>query len=39
VVANFSRPQDYAAFGRSRGLALVKDYGQGAVLFHEAQQQ
>jgi hypothetical protein len=36
VVANLSRPMDYAEFGRSRGLTLIKDYGYGVVLYRRA---
>jgi len=37
VVGNFSRPLDYAEFGRARGLILVKDFSNGAVLFRKAK--
>jgi hypothetical protein len=33
VLGNFSRPADFAALGRSKGLELVQDFGNGAVLF------
>jgi hypothetical protein len=33
VVANLSRPMDYAEFGRARGLTLIRDYGYGVVLY------
>ncbi len=33
VLGNFTRPADFAALGRSRGLALQQDFGNGAVLF------
>jgi hypothetical protein len=33
VVGNFSKPLDVAQFGNERGLTLVRDFGNGAVLF------
>jgi hypothetical protein len=33
AVGNFSRPQDFAAVGAARGFELVKDFGQGVVLY------
>lgn len=33
VLGNFTRPADFAAFGRSRGLELQRDFGNGVVLF------
>lgn len=36
VVGNFSRPMDYAAFGRERKLVLVRDFGNGVILFRKA---
>ncbi len=33
VLGNFTRPADFAALGRSRGLELQQDFGNGAVLF------
>ncbi|MBZ5594430.1 MAG: hypothetical protein LAP39_19485 [Acidobacteriia bacterium] len=35
VVGSFSRPMDYAEFGRARGLVLVKDYGEGITLYRK----
>src|SRR5690242_9968824 len=35
VVGNFSRPLDYAEFGRARNLILVKDFSNGAVRSEE----
>jgi hypothetical protein len=35
VIGNFSRSLDYAAFGRSRGLTLIKDFGGGVTLFRK----
>jgi hypothetical protein len=35
VVGNFSKPMDYAEFGRARKLALVKDFGNGVTLFRK----
>src|SRR5882762_248141 len=31
VVGNFSKPLDYSEFGRTRSLALVKDFGNGEI--------
>jgi len=36
VVGNFSKPMDYAAFGRERKLVLVEDFGNGVTLFRKA---
>lgn len=33
VVGDFSKPLDVIQFGRDHGLALVKDFGNGAVLY------
>jgi hypothetical protein len=33
VLGNFTRPADFGAFGRSRGLELQQDFGNGVVLF------
>jgi hypothetical protein len=33
VVGNFSKPLDVVQFGKQRGLSLVKDFGNGAVLY------
>jgi len=33
VIGNFSKPLDYAEFGRARQLTLVKDFSNGVVLF------
>jgi len=33
VVGDFSKPLDVVAFGKQRGLTLVKDFGNGAVLY------
>ena len=33
VAGNFSHPLDYAAAGAAHHLALVKDFGNGIVLF------
>jgi hypothetical protein len=35
VVGNFSRPTDFAEFGRAHGLVLLKDYGAGVTLFRK----
>jgi hypothetical protein len=37
VVGNFTRPQDFATFGRQRGLTLVKEFPDGVVLFRKSQ--
>ena len=33
VIGNFSKPLDVVQFGHDRGLALVRDFGNGAVLY------
>lgn len=33
VLGNYSRPADFAAAGRALGLELVRDFGNGAVLY------
>ena len=38
VVGNFSHPLDYAAAGREHHLELVKDFGNGVVLFRRRPQ-
>lgn len=35
VVGNFTRPGDFAAVGRSNGLRLEHDFGNGVVLFRK----
>jgi hypothetical protein len=35
AVGNFSKPMDYAEFGRARHLVLVKDFGAGVTLFRK----
>ncbi len=37
VIGNFARPQDFEAFGRARGLTLVKEFPDGVVLFRRAK--
>jgi hypothetical protein len=37
ILGNFSRPADFAAMGRAKGLELVQDFGHGAVLFRRAR--
>jgi hypothetical protein len=37
VLGNFSRPADFASVGRSQGLRLQQDFGEGVVLFRKAQ--
>ena len=36
VLGNFSRPPDFASVGRSQGLLLQQDFGEGVVLFRKA---
>lgn len=38
VTGNFSHPLDYAAAGREHHLELVKDFGNGIVLFRRRAQ-
>ena len=38
VVGNFSHPLDYAATGREHHLEVVKDFGNGIVLFRGRAQ-
>lgn len=38
VLGNFTKPTDYAAFGRERNLQFVQDFGNGAVLYRKAAQ-
>lgn len=33
TIGDFSKPLDVAQFGQQRGLVLVKDFGQGIVLY------
>lgn len=33
VLGNFTKQQDYAAFGRSHGLDLVREFPMGVVLY------
>lgn len=35
VIGDFSKPLDLAQFGKDHGLSLVKDFGNGAVLFRK----
>jgi hypothetical protein len=35
VIGNFSRPTDYAAFGRARGLTVVKEFPSGVILYRK----
>ena len=39
VLGNFTQPADFAAFGRSRGLHLRQDFGNGVVLFQRERHQ
>jgi len=36
VIGNFSRPLDYAEFGRARQLTLVRDFSNGVILYRKA---
>ena len=38
VVGNFSHPLDYAAVGRQHHLEIVRDFGNGIVLFRGRAQ-
>ena len=38
VVGNFSHPLDYAAAGRPHHLEIVKDFGNGIVLYRRRAQ-
>jgi hypothetical protein len=33
VIGDFSKPVDFVQFGQKHGLTLVRDYGNGAVLY------
>ena len=33
VIGDFSKPLDVVQFGKKRGLTLVRDFGNGAVLY------
>jgi hypothetical protein len=33
VIGNFSKPADFEAIGRTRGFHLVRDFGDGLVLY------
>lgn len=35
VIGNFSKPLDYAEFGRARQLTLVRDFSNGVVLYRK----
>jgi hypothetical protein len=37
VIGNFTRPQDFEAFGRARGLILVKEFPDGVVLYRKSK--
>jgi hypothetical protein len=37
VLGNFTKPADYAALARERGLRVVQDFGNGVVLFGRAK--
>ena len=37
VLGNFTRPQDYAAFGRARGLEVVQEFPHGVILYKKAR--
>jgi len=35
VIGDFSKPLDVVQFGKDRGLTLVRDFGNGAVLYRK----
>jgi hypothetical protein len=35
VIGDFSKPLDVVQFGKERGLSLVRDFGNGAVLYRK----
>jgi hypothetical protein len=37
VIGNFARPQDFAAYARSHGLILVKQFPEGVILFRRSK--
>lgn len=37
VLGNFTKPADYAAIARERGLRVVQDFGNGVVLLGRAK--
>ena len=37
VLGNFTKPSDYAAIARERGLRVVQDFGNGVVLLGRAK--
>jgi hypothetical protein len=39
ILGNFTRPADFAAFGKSRGLRLQQDCGNGVVLYRKETQR
>ncbi|HEV3331549.1 MAG TPA: hypothetical protein VG096_11240 [Bryobacteraceae bacterium] len=38
VLGNFTRPADFAAFGKSLGLRMQQDCGNGVVLYRKEHQ-
>ena len=38
VLGNFSKPQNYAEFGRAHGLTLVKEFANGVVLYRQSHR-
>jgi hypothetical protein len=38
VLGNFTKPADYAAIARERGLEVVRDFGNGVVFFQRARK-
>ena len=38
VLGNFTKPQNYADFGRAHGLTLVKAFRNGVVLYRQPQK-
>ncbi len=38
VIGDFSKPLDMAQFGKERGLTLVRDFGNGVVLYRNQER-
>ena len=38
VIGDFSKPLDVVQFGKAHGLTLVRDFGNGAVLYRAESQ-
>jgi hypothetical protein len=37
AIGNFARPGDFAAFGARLGLTLVRDFGEGVVVYQRSK--